>query len=101
MDRRAEQGGGLNGALDAEAALSAATRDHFKVRAAQDNSARLASWIADGSYPFPADDASPARERFDAAVADLRAHMDGFDALPSRERRYLFGLLLKTIPAST
>ena len=24
-------------------------RDHFKVRAAQDNSARLASWIADGS----------------------------------------------------
>ncbi len=75
-------------------------RDHFKVRAAQDNSARLASWIADGSYPFPADDTSPARERFDAAVADLRAHMDGFDALPSRERRYLFGLLLKTIPAS-
>ncbi len=70
-------------------------RDHFKVRAASDNEARLASWIADGSYPFPADDESPARERFDAAVADLRDHLDGFDALPSRERRYLFSLLLK------
>ena len=88
----------VRGYLDAARRI---LRDHFKVRAAQDNSARLASWIADGSYPFPADDASPARERFDAAVADLRAHMDGFDALPSRERRYLFGLLLKTIPAST
>ena len=75
-------------------------RDHFKVRAAQDNSARIASWIADGSYPFPADDASPARERFDAAVADLREHLDSFDALPARERRYLFSLLLKTIPAN-
>ena len=88
----------VRGYLDAARRI---LRDHFKVRAAQDNSARLASWIADGSYPFPADDTSPARERFDAAVADLRAHMDGFDALPSRERRYLFGLLLKTIPAST
>lgn len=70
-------------------------RDHFKVRAASDKNARIASWIADGSYPFSADDDSPARERFDAAVADLRDHLDGFDALPSRERRYLFSLLLK------
>lgn len=82
----------VRGYLDAARRI---LRDHFKVRAAEDNSARLASWISDGSYPFPADVESPARERFDAAVADMREHLDGFDALPARERRYLFSLLLK------
>ena len=70
-------------------------RDHFRARAAEDAQARIARWIAEKSYPFAADDASPARAAFDAGVADMRAHLDGFDALPAGERAYLFNLLLK------
>lgn len=70
-------------------------RAHFRVRMAEDAEARLARWIAEKSYPYAADDTSPARVAFDAAVADLRAHLECFDALPSRERAYLFQLLKK------
>ncbi len=70
---------------------------HFKQRADEAAAERLAKWIAEKSYPFAADDVSPRRERFDAGVADLRANLEGFDALPTAERAYLFQLLLKTI----
>ena len=72
-------------------------RDHFRARAAEDDQARLAKWIDEGIYPFAADDASPARTAFDAGVAELRAHLDGFDSLPARERAYLFSLLGKSL----
>ena len=68
-------------------------KDHFHRRAEEESSARLAKWIADGSYPFAADDQSEARAKFDVRVADLRAHLDGFDSLPTAERAYLFSLL--------
>lgn len=68
-------------------------RDHFRVRAAEADSSRVDEWIREGSYPFAKDDESDERKRFDSAVEDMRAHLDGFDAYPARERRYLFGLL--------
>lgn len=68
-------------------------RDHFRVRAAEADASRVEEWIREGSYPFAKEDASEERKRFDAAVEDMRAHLDGFDAYPSDERRYLFGLL--------
>lgn len=71
-----------------------ALKAHFRRRADEEAAARLAKWIAEKSYPFAADDASPERARFDARVADLRAHLEGFDALAAAERAYLFRLLL-------
>ena len=68
-------------------------KDHFRRRAEEEGAERLAKWIAEKSYPFVADDVSEARRRFDERVADLRAHLDGFDALPVAERTYLFNLL--------
>ena len=68
-------------------------RDHFRVRAAEADASRVEEWIREGSYPFAKDDASEERKRFDAAVDDMRAHLDGFDAYPVSERKYLFGLL--------
>ena len=68
-------------------------RDHFRVRAAEADASRVEEWIREGSYPFAKDDASEERRRFDAAVEDMRAHLDGFDAYPADERKYLFGLL--------
>ena len=68
-------------------------RDHFRVRAAEADESRVEEWIRDGSYPFAKDDASEDRRRFDEAVLDMRAHLDGFDAYSASERRYLFGLL--------
>ena len=68
-------------------------RDHFRVRAAEADASRVEEWIREGSYPFAKDDASEARKKFDAAIDDMRAHLDGFDAYPANERRYLFGLL--------
>ena len=68
-------------------------RDHFRVRAAEADASRVEEWIREGSYPFAKDDTSDARRRFDAAVDDMRANLDGFDAYPARERKYLFGLL--------
>ena len=72
-------------------------RDHFRARAAEDADGRIAKWIAEKSYPFAADDSSPEREAFDAGVADMRAHLDGFDSLPPSERAYLFALLRKSL----
>lgn len=68
-------------------------RDHFRVRAAEADASRVDEWIREGSYPFAKDDASEERRRFDAAVDDMRSHLDGFDAYPASERKYLFGLL--------
>lgn len=68
-------------------------RDHFRVRAAEADSSRVDEWIREGSYPFAKDDDTAERKRFDSAVEDMRAHLDGFDAYPVRERKYLFGLL--------
>lgn len=68
-------------------------RDHFRVRAAEADASRVEEWIREGSYPFAKEDASEERKRFDAAVEDMRAHLDGFDAYPPNERRYLFGIL--------
>lgn len=70
-------------------------RAHFRVRVAEDADTRLARWIAEKSYPFAADDTSPERAAFDAAVADLRANLESFDSLPVGERTYLFNLLKK------
>ena len=72
-------------------------RDHFRARAAEDADGRIAKWIAEKSYPFAAADSSPEREAFDAGVADMRAHLDGFDSLPPSERAYLFALLRKSL----
>ena len=58
---------------------------------------RLAKWIAEKSYPFAADDTSDERRRFDEGVAEMRAHLEGFDALPATERTYLFNLLKSSI----
>jgi hypothetical protein len=68
-------------------------RDHFRVRAAEADESRVEEWIRDGSYPFEKEDSSDERRRFDEAVQDMRAHLDGFDAYSAGERRYLFGLL--------
>ena len=70
-------------------------RDHFRVRAAEMDESRVDEWIRDGSYPFAKDDESEGRKRFDAAVQDMREHLDGFDSYSAEERRYLFGLLAK------
>jgi len=72
-------------------------RDHFRVRAAEDDASRAAAWTAEGSYPFAPGDSSPLRARFDDAVRDMRSRIDGFDALTAAERGYLFGLLKKTL----
>ena len=68
-------------------------RDHFRVRAAEADDSRVEEWIRDGSYPFAKADSSDERRKFDEAVQDMRAHLDGFDAYSASERRYLFGLL--------
>lgn len=68
-------------------------RDHFKVRAAEMDESRVEEWIRDGSYPFSKEDSGEERRRFDEAVRDMRAHLEGFDACSAEERRYLFGLL--------
>ena len=70
-------------------------RDHFRVRAAEADESRVEEWIRDGSYPFEKEDESDLRKRFDAAVQDMREHLDGFDSYSAEERRYLFGLLAK------
>ena len=70
-------------------------RDHFRVRAAEADESRVEEWIRDGSYPFAKEDDSESRKRFDAAVQDMREHLDGFDSYSAEERRYLFGLLAK------
>lgn len=70
-------------------------RDHFRVRVAEEDESRVEEWIRDGSYPFAKDDESEGRKRFDAAVQDMREHLDGFDSYSAEERRYLFGLLAK------
>ena len=72
-------------------------KEHFHRRAEEEGAARLAKWIAEKSYPYAADDTSDERRRFDEGVADMRAHIDGFDALPAGERAYLFTLLKKTV----
>ena len=72
-------------------------RDHFRARVAEDAEGRVAKWIAEKSYPFAADDASPERAAFDAGVTEMRAHLDSFDSLPASERTYLFALLRKAI----
>ena len=78
-------------------ATRAVLKAHFRQRAGEAAAERLAKWIAEKSYPYAADDASPERRKFDAAVTDLRANLEGFDALPVAERTYLFKLLQKTI----
>ena len=78
-------------------ATRAVLKAHFRQRAGEAAAERLAKWIAEKSYPYAADDASPERKKFDAAVTDLRANLEGFDALPVAERTYLFKLLRKTI----
>ncbi len=78
-------------------ATRAVLKAHFRQRAGEAAAERLAKWIAEKSYPYAADDASPERKKFDAAVTDLRANLEGFDALPVAERTYLFKLLQKTI----
>ncbi|MGN0846280.1 MAG: ATP-binding protein [Kiritimatiellia bacterium] len=70
---------------------------HFRARADEAAAERLAKWIAEKSYPFASDDATPLRERFDAGVAEMRVNLEGFDALPSSERAYLFQLLLRAV----
>jgi hypothetical protein len=70
-------------------------RDHFRVRAAEADESRVEEWIRDGSYPFAKDDVSENRKKFDAAVQDMREHLEGFDSYPPDERRYLFGLIAK------
>ena len=70
-------------------------KGHFRRRADAAAAERLAKWIAEKSYPFAADDTSPERARFDARATDLRAHLEGFDALQASERAYLFQLILK------
>ena len=72
-------------------------RDHFRVLAAETDSSRVLAWIEEGSYPFAKDDASSDRAKFDEAVRDMRAHLDGFDAYPAAERKYLFDLLGRAI----
>ncbi|MBR4653685.1 MAG: ATP-binding protein [Kiritimatiellae bacterium] len=72
-------------------------KEHFHRRAEEEGEARLAKWIAEKSYPFAADDASDERRRFDEGVADMRAHLDGFDAMPPSERAYLFNLLKSSL----
>ena len=76
---------------------SSACASACRVRAASAAAERLAKWIAEKSYPFAADDDSPARAKFDAGVADMRANLEGFDALPTAERAYLFQLLLRAV----
>ena len=68
---------------------------HFHRRTEEESAARLAKWMAENIYPYAADDTSDERRRFDEGVADMRAHLDGFDALPVAERGYLFSLLRK------
>ena len=72
-------------------------KEHFKKRAESAREERLAKWIAENIYPYAKDDVSEARVAFDKGVDDLRAHLDGFDALPTAERGYLFNLIQKTL----
>ena len=72
-------------------------KEHFRKRAESAREERLAKWIAENIYPYAKDDASEARVAFDKGVDDLRAHLDGFDALPTAERGYLFNLIQKTL----
>ena len=71
-------------------------KEHFRQRAESVAAERLAKWIAEKSYPFAADDASPARAAFDKGVAEMRKALDGFDSLTGAERTYLFNLLLRS-----
>ena len=86
---------------EVRAYLSAARgvlRSHFRERCLEEDKERIASWIADGSYPFLADDKSPAREEFDLALRGVRARLDGFDALPPSERGLIMRLLKAALP---
>ena len=72
-------------------------KEYFHRRAEEESAERLAKLLSEGSYPFAADDTSDERRRFDEGVSDLRAHIDGFDAMPVAERTYLFALLRKSL----
>jgi len=86
---------------EVRAYLSAARgvlRAHFRERCLEEDQGRIAAWIADGSYPFAADDKSSAREDFDLALRGVRARLDGFDALPPSERGLIMRLLKAALP---
>ena len=71
-------------------------KEHFRQRAEKAALERLSKWIAEKSYPFEADDNSPARAAFDKGVAEMRQVLEGFDSLTGAERTYLFNLLLRS-----
>ena len=71
---------------------------HFRERCLEEDKGRMASWIADGSYPFAAGDKSAARRDFDLALRGVRARLDGFDALPASERGLIMRLLKAALP---
>jgi len=71
---------------------------HFRERCLEEDGGRLAAWIADGSYPFAADDTSPERERFDIALRGVRARLDGFDTFTAAERGLIMRLLKAALP---
>ncbi len=80
--------------LDATRAI---LKGHFHRRADEAVQERLRKWIDEKIYPFAPDDASEARAAFDAGVAEMRAKLDGFDAMPVAERGYLFSLIRKAV----
>ena len=73
-------------------------KTHFRERCLEEDKGRIASWIADGSYPFAANDASPERADFDLALRGVRARLDGFDAFSPSERGLVMRLLKAALP---
>ena len=71
---------------------------HFRERCLEEDRGRTAAWIADGSYPFAADDTSELRAEFDLALRGVRAQLDGFDALSPSERGLIMRLLKAALP---
>ena len=80
------------------AAARAALKDHFRVRCLDEDRGRLAAWIAEGSYPFAADDKSDERAAFDAALRSVRSGLDGFDAFSASERALVMRLVRAALP---
>ena len=78
-------------------AAKKALKAHFAALGAEMASGRTAAWIAEGSYPFGAEDASKERERFDRLASELSERMETLAEMSPAERGIVFHLLKRAM----
>ena len=74
-------------------AAKKALKAHFAKMNEDTAASRIGNWMHEGSYPFDPDDATPARERFDALALELSGRFDDFGSMTPDEHAVIFKLL--------